>query len=267
MHKPDTNSFIKDLEAEQADLDELVSDLDDSADGGLLTATPAEGWDIRDQISHLAFFDEKAALAVTDPDAFKAETEGFLADPDSFIGSDVARGRAMAPAGVLDWWRQARQDEIAAFGSLDPGARIDWYGPPMSSASFISARIMETWAHGQDVADAIGYERVPTERLRHICHVGVSARPWSYTVRGLEPPDVEVYVELNGPAGTVGWGDGFAESSVKGTTLDFALVVTQRRNCADTELVMTGEAARDWMRIAQAFAGPPGTGRKPGECP
>jgi uncharacterized protein (TIGR03084 family) len=126
----------------------------------------------------------------------------------------------------------------------------------MSVRSFVTARIMETWAHGQDIADTLSVNRAPTDRLRHVAHLGVSTRNWSYVVRGLPPNQAPVIVELAGPsAPTWRWGPDEAEDRVDGTALDFCLVVTQRRHWQDTGLRVRGEAAREWMTIAQAFAG------------
>jgi len=117
---------------------------------------------------------------------------------------------------------------------------------------------MEYWAHGQDVADAVGKQRTPTDRLRHICHLGVRTRGFSYAVRGQTAPDTEVFVSLTGPNGDMWtWGDPAAADRVEGSALDFCLVVTQRRHPDDTDLVINGDAAREWMSIAQAFAGGP----------
>jgi uncharacterized protein (TIGR03084 family) len=152
---------------------------------------------------------------------------------------------------------------VAATGALPEGTRVPWFGPPMGVLSFVSARLMETWAHGQDVADALDRRRVPTARLRHIAHLGVRTRSYSYVVRGLETPSTPVAVVLTGPAGELWqWEDSDdAVDRVRGPALDFCLVVTQRRNVVDTTLVVEGESANQWMSIAQAFAGPPGPGR------
>jgi uncharacterized protein (TIGR03084 family) len=142
--------------------------------------------------------------------------------------------------------------------------RIPWYGPPMSAASFATARLMETWAHGQDVADALGVERAPTDRLRHVAFLGVRALPNSYRVRDLTVPDAPVRVELVAPSGGMWvWGDEGAADVVLGPALDFCLVVTQRRHVDDTALVASGPVATEWLRLAQAFAGPAGPGRPP----
>jgi uncharacterized protein (TIGR03084 family) len=64
-------------------------------------------------------------------------------------------------------------------------------------------------------------------------------------------------------ADTWTWGDPSAANTVRGPALDFCLVVTQRRHVDDTALDVQGDAAREWISIAQAFAGPPGEGRRP----
>ena len=251
-----------DLAEEHQALDDVVSALDDRAWDA---PTPAEPWTVRDQISHLAFFDELATAAAMDGDAFTAGLASAAQDVDAFMNAPLDKGRGMRPAGVLEWWRAARSDMLDAFARLEDGKRIPWYGPPMSPASFMTARLMETWAHGQDVVDALGLERAPTQRLRHVAHIGVRARPFSYSTRGLEMPGEPVAVELNGPNGDRwAWNEG-APQSVRGDALEFCLVVTQRRHVDDTSLEIDGPLAREWMSIAQAYAGPPGAGRKPGQ--
>lgn len=251
-----------DLAHEHAELDALVAALDEDA---WSTPTPAEGWDVRDQIGHLAFFDEQATLAVRDPDAFATSLQEIAADVGAFMDRSVARGRALGGPGVLEWWRQARADMLAAFEPVDPSARIRWFGPAMKPASFISARLMETWAHAQDVADALGVDRAPTHNLRHVSHIAVLARPYSYTTNGRTPPSRPVFVELRGPDGeTWTWGED-APDSVRGDAYDFCLVATRRRHVDDTDLEIDGELAREWMSIAQTYAGPPGSGRRRGQ--
>jgi uncharacterized protein (TIGR03084 family) len=262
------DDLIGDLGAETRDLDDQIGHWGADAPEWDLP-TPAAGWVIRDQISHLAFFDDAAALALTDPDAFTLFALEAAEQPDDPMAVHLARGRAMDGAELLAWWRNARTRLIQALIPIDPGARIPWFGPPMGVMSFVSARLMETWAHGQDIADALGQCRQPTERLRHVAHLGVRARPFSYQVRGRAVPPGTIEIRLISPAG-VPWswvvGETVAEpatAAVAGSALDFCLVVTQRRNVADTSLALTGDAAVEWMSIAQAFAGPPGPGRPP----
>jgi uncharacterized protein (TIGR03084 family) len=235
-------------------------------------ATPAEGWAVRDQVSHLAYFDDAGRLAMVDPEAFARSVDDLLARPDP-MDVHLVPGRAMGGDELLAWWDGAHRAMVGAFATADPSARVPWYGPSMGVLSFVSARLMETWAHGQDVCDALGAERRPTARLRHIARLGVRARPFSYLVRGREVPPGRIEVRLTAPdgdewrwdAGDDGAGvAGDQLASVSGTALDFCLVVTQRRNVADTGLVVVGDLAQDWISVAQAFAGPPGPGRPPG---
>lgn len=258
----DLTALIADLRAEHAELDAVVAGLPLE---GWDRPTPADPWTVRDQISHLTFFDEAAAQAVSDPDGFVRSLEDAAADVQGYMDAPLVKGRGMEPAEVLGWWRSKRAAMLDAFAKADPAQRVPWYGPPMSPASFMSARLMETWAHGQDIFDALGLRREPTARLRHVVHLGVRARGYSYVVNGMAQPPEDVRVELSAPDGEV-WSYGESdENRIVGPALDFCLVVTQRRHLADTSLVIEGPAATEWMSIAQCFAGPPGAGRVPGQ--
>lgn len=226
--------------------------------------TPAAGWAIRDQMSHLAFFDEMSVLAMTDPGRFRVEADAQIAGGMDFPDRLAAQQRTIGVPELHSWFRTARRALLAEAGHRDGGDRVQWYGPAMSLASCITARLMETWAHGQDVADALGAHREPTARLRHIAHLGVRALPYSYAVRRLEVPQAPIRVELLAPAGeTWTWGPEDAVDRVVGNALDFCLVVAQRRNRVDTGLRIEGPVASEWMGIAQAFAGAAGPGRPP----
>lgn len=224
--------------------------------------THAPGWAVRDQIAHLAQLDEIATLAIRDADAFRAS----IGNPAMAEPGYLAKGRAMTPEELLAWWRQASAGLVAAARTLQPSARVPWYGPEMSGVSFITARLMEAWSHGLDVVDVVGIERPDSDRLRHVAFLGVRTRPFSYVNRKMAPSRVPVRVSLTAPSGAV-WelGEESDENVVAGPATDFCRVVTQRRHVADTSLDIRGAAAEEWMGIAQAFAGPPGRGRRPGE--
>ena len=264
--------LLDDLDAEYAVLHALVAPF--PADDPVWdAATPAEGWAVRDQISHLAFFDDAARRAVQEPDRFTAEVDALTALEGDPMEVHLVPGRALDGAGLLSGWEGAHRGMMEAFAGVDPADRVPWFGPPMGALSFVSARLMETWAHGRDVADAIGRHAPPTHRLRHIAHLGVRARPFSYVVRGRDVPAGRIAVDLVAPSGaTWSWlaGEGAgdrparaADATIAGPAADFCLVVTQRRNLADTDLVVHGDLALDWMSVAQAFAGAPGPGRPP----
>ena len=229
----------------------------------------APGWMVRDQVTHLAHSDEAAALALADGPAFRATVAARAGgDRAAYEQRYLSRGRAMTPLALLAWWREAAATLVAAARSVDARARVPWYGPEMGAVSFVTARLMETWSHGLDVVDAVGIARPDTDRLRHVVFIGVRTRVFSYVNRGLPADDTPVYVELTAPSGAKWtYGEPTADNRIAGQASDFCRVVTQRRHVADTDLRVTGEAAQAWMRLAQAFAGPPGQGRHPGQFP
>jgi uncharacterized protein (TIGR03084 family) len=254
----DLPGLLADLRAESADLDRLVAGLDDA---GWATPSPAAGWTIAHQVAHLAWTDASALQAVTDPDGFVAAvtavvTEGRI---DGYVDAAAEDGARKAPATLLAQWRAARHDLADALGAAPAGTKIPWYGPPMSAASLATARLMETWAHGEDVAAALGVTREPTDRLRHVAYLGVRTRTFAFLSRDLPAPDGEVRVELIAPDGAL-WTFGAADAPerVTGPALDFCHLVTRRRHRDDLALVAEGPGADRWLDLAQAFAGPPG---------
>ncbi|MGD9527698.1 TIGR03084 family metal-binding protein [Pseudonocardia sp.] len=255
-------ALAEDLAAESAELRGILAGL---APADWARPTPAQGWSIADQVSHLAYFDDVAVQSAVEPDAFRAYLAEIVAEGGVSPDTIAARYRSMPGAELMAWFDASRAHLLAAFRGLDPGLRVPWFGPPMSAASSLTARIMETWAHGQDVADTVGAVREPTGRLRHVAHIGVGARAFSYAVHGRELPSAPVRVELLAPDGsTWAWGPADAPDRVAGPALDFCLAITQRRHRDDLALEVVGPHAREWMEIGQAFAGEPGSGRRPG---
>jgi uncharacterized protein (TIGR03084 family) len=256
----DLRQVAADLRAEQDALDAIVADLSDEQ---WRLATPSPGWTVADQIGHLTYFDAAAATAITDPHTFRASVAQLVEAGDD--GRDaLTLHRHLPPRELLGAWRTGRRRLAEVAATLDDGARVAWYGPSMGAKSFLTARLMECWAHGQDVVDAVDTVRPATDRLRHVAQLGVITRGWSYVNRGLDVPAGDVRVELTGPSGAVWqYGPDEAADVVTGPALDFCLVVTQRRHLDDTALQVTGDIARDWLEKAQAFAGPATEGPAP----
>ncbi|MCS0635920.1 TIGR03084 family metal-binding protein [Streptomyces sp. LP05-1] len=255
-------AVLDDLREESEELDRLVAEL---PPGAWATPTPAPGWTVAHQIAHLAWTDEAALLAATDPGAFATAAERAAAAPDRFVDEGAEAGATAAPDALLARWREGRARLHRVLAEAPAGSRFPWYGPPMSATSLATARLMETWAHGQDVADALGVARPPTARLRHVAWLGVRARDYAYAVRGLPAPPGPFRVELRAPDGRETWAYGpeDAPQRVTGPALDFCLLVTQRVHRDDTALRAEGAEADHWLTVAQAFAGPPGPGRAP----
>jgi uncharacterized protein (TIGR03084 family) len=257
------DEVLADLWAESAELDRLVGGL---AADEWSTPTPAEGWTIAHQIAHLAWADEAAELAVTDPDGFKALLEVAAANPTGHVNEGAAEMAALPPDQLLTYWRQTRADVADALKSTKPGQKVIWFGPPMSPTSMATARLMETWAHGQDVFDALGVRRVPSNRLRHVAHLAVRTRDFAYLLNDRTPPVQQFRVELIGPDGdTWTWGPEDSGQRVSAHAVDFCLLATQRRHRDDLAVRAEGAEAEEWLGIIQAFAGAPGKGRQAGQ--
>ncbi|MFF3621343.1 TIGR03084 family metal-binding protein [Streptomyces sp. NPDC002467] len=263
MPEPSVAAVYADLREESRELDALVGELSGRE---WVRPTPAPGWSIAHQIAHLHWTDRAALLSLTDAAAFGLMVEEALKAPDSFVDEGAEDGAKLPPAELLARWRATRTALDEALAAASPETRFPWYGPPMKAASMASARLMETWAHGQDVADALGVRRAPTARLRHVARIGVRARDYAFAVRGLAAPTEEFRVELEAPDGSGVWSYGPADAAqrITGPALDFCLLVTQRAHRADLALTATGPDADRWLDIAQAFAGPAGAGREPG---
>jgi uncharacterized protein (TIGR03084 family) len=258
--------LLDDLAAEG---DQLRATVDGLGPVGWTTPTPAAGWTVATTVAHLLWTDEVAVVAAhshQDAEAKQAWDDIVLeaiADPTGYVDKGALELAERPRDEVLDRWAASRAALPEALRALPPGQKMPWFGPPMSAASMATARFMETWAHALDVHDAAGRRPDPTDRIRHVAHLGVRTRDFAYSVHQEEPPAEEFRVELMAPSGAIwGWGPADAAQRVSGPAYDFCLLVTQRVNRADTELVAAGADAEHWLGIAQAFAGPPGPGRE-----
>ena len=259
----DIGALADDLALETAS---LLGVLDALSPADWARPSPAPGWSVSDQVSHLAYFDDMSVLAARDRTEFERLRDEGPPNADRITERVAKAHRGMAPADLERWVRIARAELDAVYRALDPSVRVPWYGPDMSAAAALTARIMETWAHGLDIADAVGMEWPVTAALRQVAHISVRALPNSFRAHGRPEPDAPVRVELTGPGGDEWvWGPEDAPDRVTGPALDLCLVATQRRHPADTALVAVGPVAVEWLTIAQAYAGPPGSGREPSD--
>lgn len=256
---PGAEPMVADLRAESDALDRLVAELPEA---GWRTETPSPGWTVAHQIAHLWWTDRVSLKSVTDEGAFAEVLAAAAKDPLGFVDAGAEQLALTPPAELLTSWRRDRAALHDALLGVADGRKLPWFGPPMSAPSMATARLMETWAHGLDVADALGVRRPATARLRSVAHIGVRTRDFAFTVHGLTPPADSFHVELSGPDGELwSWGPEDAAQTVTGSAEDFCMLVTQRRAPRELDVVAVGPDAQTWLTIAQAFAGPPGAGR------
>ncbi|MEX0349202.1 MAG: TIGR03084 family metal-binding protein [Paracoccaceae bacterium] len=229
-------------------------------------ATLFKGWTINDVLVHLHFWNGAADLALRDPNGFADESRALLAaiNAAGFRATENARVSERGPA-LREAWRERYVDMGPRWAALDPKARIQWVGPEMSVRSAMTARQMETWAHGQAVFDVLGQQRQEHDRIRNVVMLGVNTFAWSFRVHGRDVPEQVPKLRLTAPSGGE-WDFGEdAKNMITGAALEFAQVVAQTRNVADTDLEVSGPIAKEWMAIAQCFAGGPETPPAPGE--
>ncbi|UYV35665.1 TIGR03084 family metal-binding protein [Rhodobacteraceae bacterium D3-12] len=254
----------------EAESNALYGLLKDKSDAELAQPTQFKGWSIDHVIGHLHIWNHAADLSLkggADVDAFiaAATEEAHKTSLRNFenIWLDGLHGRAL-----LETWHAYYPQVANRFSATDPKVRLKWSGPDMSARSSITARLMETWAHGQEVYDTLGVVRHDKDYIKNIAVLGVNTFGWTYQNRGKPVPDQMPYVRLTAPSGGIWeWGDAEQSNSITGAATEFCQVVTQTRNIADTTLGVRGDVAAEWMAIAQCFAGPveqppaPGTRR------
>jgi uncharacterized protein (TIGR03084 family) len=245
----------------RAECDELYAVLVAAPAAAWRMPTQFKGWTFDDILGHLNFSDYAAAVAARSREEVHALFHDVHAARAAGISfADYTRRWLQGCAGpdLLARWREQYGQLAATFEKFAPEQRLAWAGPDMSARSFMSARQMETWAHGQAVYDTLGLERVEHDRLRNIAVMGVNTFGWSFKVHQREVPAEQPCVRLTSPSGaTWEWNEAKASSRIEGSAVDFCRVVTQTRNVRDTALIVIGDSAVQWMEIAQCFAGPP----------
>lgn len=255
----EADDFLAETEA----LHDAVSGLSDAE---LMMVTQFKDWTITDVLTHLHFWNKAADLSAQDPKAFSAIADHVLSAVKKGGSMRHVEDAEIAERGsdLRTVWIETARDMARRWRDMDPKQRLPWAGPSMSARSSITARQMETWAHGFEVFDALGRVRQDTDRIRNIVVLGVNTFGWAHQVHGLDVPETMPHLRLTAPSGEVWeYGDPSA-GQITGSAVDFASVVTQTRALADTGLRIAGAVAETWMDHAQCFAGPPETPPTPG---
>ena len=244
------DAIIGDLEAEQHELQAVVGGIDDD---DWLTPTPAWSWDVRDTIAHLADTDEMAIDTARGGPYAINDLAARAASGADVTYRGVLKGRRLAGREVAAWWTRTSAAERSMLGALAPDGRVPW-GIGMRAPSFVTARLMETWAHGLDVRAALGVPAVDTDRLAHVAWLATRALPYAFSVAGREAPTVAIRVELTLPSGAI-WANGpdGGPDRITGTAGEYCRVFVHRTPAADTNLVIEGDAARAAIAVARAF--------------
>ena len=238
----------------------------DGADAAVFSEpTLFKAWTINAVLQHLHFWNQMAGLQLTDEPLLLQRIAAVKSHQGGMRAFENAHFDGLSGRALLDAWQAGFQATADAFAQADPKARLKWPGPDMSARSSITARLMETWAHGQEVYDHLGVVRQNADRVQNIVMLGVNTFGWTYATRQQTPPGPMPHLVLTAPSGAVWtYGEASETERIEGPAEAFCQVVTQVRNIADTALKVTGPVATDWMSKAQCFAGGPETPPAPG---
>ncbi|GAA2553245.1 TIGR03084 family metal-binding protein [Winogradskya consettensis] len=255
-------SPTSDLAADCAELDALLGELSTDA---WATPTPAPGWTVQHQVAHLCAVFRMAATAAGDPAAFKAMTAGLSGDFDADVTAALSRYLGSEPSALLARWRVEWNGAVQALAALPPDAMVPWLVRPLPAMVLAGAGMMEVFGHGQDIADAVGVTPVRTDRVGHLVNFAHRTWDFGFQARNMRTPSQEPRFEVTAPSGKV-WAIGPDDAdTVSGDAVDLCLLVTRRRHRNDLRLSASGPAADLWLDVAQAYRGPAGEGRRPGQ--
>ena len=251
--------LARDLRDEGQQLGEFILSLSDDA---WQTQSPFKSWTIRDVLIHLMVGDRLNVLSMTAADQFQEIMATRRARREAgqprTSGEEILEHEVAHDAEAVRQWLAGLNTLCDLFADADARARMKWVGPDMSIRSAATARLMETWAHGQDIYDMMRAPRQHFDRVRHIAVLGVNTYNWTFSNRGLETPGPTPRVELKSPSGEWWcWNESETDNLVKGSAVEFCQVVTQGRNIGEVNLEVNGPNAQAWMAIAQCFAGTP----------
>lgn len=259
-----TAAVLDAFDAESQTFRGLVADLSD-AEWGL--PTPAEGWSVRDQVAHVAFVFNLAATAASSPRAFADIVDSI---PPGGFNDAVNAGLAPFGAGtthqVLQRWDSTNAEVSDALAAHDPAEPVPWLVNPLPVPVLTVAGMIEMFAHGQDIADAVGSPVTRTDTLAFHAGFVHRTRDFGYLAHGLTPPTHEFRFEIDLPSGArLELGPADSPDVVCGSAEHLCLLATRRRHRDDLDVQAQGDEATRYLTLAQAYRGPAGPGREPGQ--
>ena len=250
------DAILSALGDQHAELDALLRPLDDD---GWSSPTRCEGWTVADVVLHLAQTDQLALASAqgrfADGLAVLAHGLEGTGNVDDGAAAMVERERGLAKAALYERWRTgaaALRDTLAA---SDPHQRVDWVAGQLSIHTLVATRIAECWIHSGDVAEAVGVEQVPTDRLEHVARLAWRTLPYAFAREGRELAG-PVAFELRAPSGAA-WE--FVPKEPPSTTIagdgtELCLVAARRVVPEDTSLRGTGPDADAVLELVRTYA-------------
>lgn len=252
----------------QSESDALYELLQPLGDEEFARKTLFKDWSINDVLQHLHFFNYAADLSLGDEEGILkllADLKAGMEKGETLIGYTDKQLDGVKGQALLKLWHDYYTGMLDNFHAVDPKMRVKWAGPDMSVLSSITARLMETWSHGQEIYDLLGVVREDRDHIKNVVVIGNNTFGWTFVNRGEEVPEDKPFLKLTAPSGEIWEFNEPSDSNfIEGSASEFCQVVTQTRNIKDTNLKVEGDIASNWMAVAQCFAGEARTPPAPG---
>ena len=144
---------------------------------------------------------------------------------------------------------------MAILSDMDLSSRVPWVAGDLSARTLATTRLAETWIHTGDIADALGVDLEPTDRLRLIARLAWRTLPYAFASSGLTMSG-PVAFRLVGPSGEA-WEflpDEPAVTTIRGPAVDLCAVAARRLDPAATALAGEGPDAGDVLALVRTYA-------------
>ena len=251
--------ILSDLVAEQQALDQFLQRINERQ---WVLPTSAPGWSIKDVVSHLAYTERFAAQVLADGSSVVKKAK--VTDIDTWTALGITEGREMRYQQVIEWWRNSRADVVDALSRMEGTERVAWIDGDMSARAFATLRLMETWAHGLDVKDAmeglLTYDEeeedptLDTSRIRHVAWLAHRMLPYAFAEAGEDYPESGIRLELMGPQ-YARWvyGPEDAPDIIKGIASEWCRIAVQRMDHSTASLKTEGEKAETAIMVVRTY--------------
>jgi uncharacterized protein (TIGR03084 family) len=253
----DMDEIIAAVREQHAELDGLLSGLDEA---GWQRPTPScEGWTVKDVVLHLAQTDELATASARGDIASGFATmfrgAGNASNVDEAAEAMVEHERGATGAEVYARWRTGAEEMCEVLGACDPSARLQWVSGELSARTLATTRLSEAWIHTRDVAEALGVELDPPDRIWHISRLAWRTIPYAFARSEHDAPGAVAF-ELRAPNGDR-WEfvpDEAPATVIRGDAIDLCLVAARRVDPKDTSLQGEGAEADTVLELVRTYA-------------
>lgn len=252
------DDVVSALAEQQAELTGILTAIDDA---DWQRPSRCEGWTVADVVLHLAQTNEMAIASVDDripqylEDVGRSLGDAPPSNVDDGAALMVAKERDRSLADLKARWRSTVNEFLGRLEATDFHRRVTWVAGELSIRTLVTTRLAETWIHTGDVADGLGVELQPTERLQHIARLAWRTLPYAFSRSGRELSG-PVAFELRGPTGRdwIFTPEKPALTTIRGDGADLCLVAARRVDPHGASLTGEGPDATAVLELVRTYA-------------